>query len=155
MGIHATSGVPFPTLNQGRRQNDPLIQASYLPKTMGDLAHDVGQRSHNAGADPKISSRRPFEPSRSHQKAEHKTKSDNRQCGDNETGENGGKHVSSNIYHRETERTEQARFQSSIQSRCPLSLYGEYFQFPLIECRWNCRIQPRTKTKLDLLFRYP
>ncbi len=77
---------------------------------MCNLAYDVRQRSHNAGADPETSSRRPFEPSRSDQKAEHKANCDNRQCDDNEARDKRGEHVSSNTYHRDTERTEEAKF---------------------------------------------
>ena len=126
--------APIQTLGRSRgvghpsivaRRPPPGVKPFYLSKTMGNLAHDVGQRSHQAGADPEISSRRSLKSSRSHQKAEYKTKSDNRQCGDNETGDNGGKHVSSNI------------------------------SSSLVECCWNARIQTGTKTETDLLFGYP
>ena len=70
---------------------------------MRHLAHDIGQRSHDAYADPKISSWRPLEPSRSHQEAEHKANCDNRQCDDNEAREDRREHVSLTIHHRDTE----------------------------------------------------
>jgi hypothetical protein len=70
---------------------------------MRQLTHDVRQRSHHACADPKISSWRPLVSSRSHQEAEHKANCDNRQCDDNEAGEDRREHVSLTIHHRDAE----------------------------------------------------
>jgi hypothetical protein len=77
---------------------------------MRHLAHDIGQRTDNSCTDPEIFSRRPFKPSRSHQEAEQKANCDNCQCDDNEGGEKRVEHVSSNIHHSDTERTEEAEF---------------------------------------------
>jgi hypothetical protein len=126
----------------------------HLPKPVRHLAHDVGQRSHNPCADPKISSWRPLEPSRSHQEAEHKANCDNRQCDDNEGGEKHVEHVVQ-IFTTETQSAQRRQSFKVLFTLCVLCVSVVNFSVLLVECRWNCRIQRGTKTKLDLLFSYP
>jgi hypothetical protein len=71
----------------------PPARAAALSKTMRDAAHDVRQRPHDARANPEIPFWRPLESYRSHQEAEHKANCDNRQCDDDEPGENRCEHV--------------------------------------------------------------